>query len=154
MAISTVDCCSGFPLHDRLLYRSTAARVTGIAGGSPACVFFDHSAAVALGAIQVHHRIDMICLGIHCRMADTAVPYNNRSETARCIRKQLVTVHTLLADQLMVPPLVGQLAMTGQTITDNHRDKIAGYIPDHLMAIYALPAQIIQERMMTCHCRP
>jgi hypothetical protein len=142
MTIGTADHSPGFPRHDRLLHRKVAARVAGIAGGSPACVFFDHSAAVALDTIRVHHRIDMICLGIHCRMADTAVPNYNRSQAARCIRKQLVTVHTLLGDQRMVSPLVNQLAMTSQAIPDNNRDQFAIHIPDHLMAINTLPAQV------------
>jgi hypothetical protein len=64
-----------------------------------------------------------------------------------------MTVHTLLVDQRMVPPLVGQLAMAAYAIANNHRDKGIRCILDHLMAIYALPAQITQERMMTCHCR-
>lgn len=157
MAIGAADRRPGFSRHDHLLHSKVAAGVAGIACRSPACMLFDYAAVMALGAIRVHQRIDMVRLGIHHRMTDTAIPDNLRGKSSpRRIGQHLMAIHTLLAfqvDQLMMPSLVGYLSMADQTIAYNHRVEEAGCRRNHLVTIHTLFALCVYEGMVAGHNR-
>jgi len=135
-----------------LLDRRTTTAVAGIASGCPGEMFIHHASVVALGATGVSHGIAVIGLGIHGRVADAAIANHKGRIGAGGVGNHLMTAKTLLpllGDQLMVPSLMDQIAMTRNAIADHNWHQRIIRCCNHLVTIETLLTTVIDQRVVS-----
>ncbi len=135
-----------------MLHRAIGTAVTGIARRCPGEVLVHHPQIVTLGATDIRRGVGVIGLGIHGRVADAAIANHNGRIGAGGVGNHLMTAKTLLpllGDQLVVPSLMDQIAMTRNAIADHNWHQRFIRCCNHLVTIETLLTIAIDQCMVS-----